>query len=78
MADRHGHELPRKTVRPGPVRCDGTNADVVQLAAGSACDLFAEFEVRPDADQLRTITLTLDGITRDAAAVPVRVVFEKD
>lgn len=77
VADRTGTELPRKDDRDA-LRCEGHPEDVIQLATGATCELRAELEVEPDASRLGTITMTLPGVTRDGAAVPISITFEKD
>jgi hypothetical protein len=58
-------------------RCAGHDREgSVTLAHGDTCQLFVDFNVQPDRDRLRTLTLTHDGVTREGAVVPVSVTFE--
>lgn len=76
--NREGKELERTSYRT-VVRCVDHEADEqVSLPPGKSCRMFADFHVRPDADLLKTVTLTHDGVMRDGVAVPVTVRLEKD
>lgn len=76
VADRKGALEPKGLRVP---RCTGHDTeDLVTLAPGDTCQMFAGFAVVVDRDRLRTITLTHDGVTRAGIAVPVSVTFELD
>ena len=77
VADRKGALEPKYGSRAP--RCTGHETEeLVTLAPGDTCQMFAGFEVVADRDRLRTITLTHDGVTRAGIAVPVSVKFEMD
>ncbi len=59
-------------------RCDKhEQGEVVTLAQGDSCWMYADFEVQPDRERLQTLMLTHDGVTRGGIAVPVSVRFEQ-
>lgn len=77
VSDRKGALAPKNG--PRVPRCTGHETEeLVTLAPGDTCQMFAGFEVVVDRDRLQTITLTHDGVSRGGIAVPVSVKFEMD
>jgi hypothetical protein len=76
-ADRKG-PLHRRDARGG-IRCAGREGEeLVTLRPGDTCQMSSDFAVHVDRDQLRTLTVAHDGVTRDGAGVPVSVKLELD
>jgi hypothetical protein len=75
LADRVG---PLQFVRQR-LRCNDQEAhDSVTLKPGETCDASGSFSVHVDRDRLSSLTLDLDGVTREGVSVPVLVKFELD
>jgi hypothetical protein len=60
------------------IRCAGNDAALVSLAVREACRMSADFSVQPDSDELKTLTMIHEGVTRDGVAVPISLTLERD
>ena len=75
---REGIRLPRRD-RDGTSTCLGRASPTgpVALPSGQSCRIGTHFVVKPDPKELRTLTVTVGGFTRDGQPVTISIPLEK-
>jgi hypothetical protein len=75
MFDCDGTELRLCSSSKQPRCSDRTDQSKVTLAGSESCQMDVGFEVVPDEDRLKTLTLIHGGVSRGSVDVPISITF---